>query len=192
MGQCINYEKQTSGFSILRRLWREVKHGFCATHPRVVERFAALDEWMDMGCHDELVDATTAERVRLAAAIDTDYLRNELNRLLVETAADYIVENNIADKKTALSLLRKAFIYSGSLRDTQLERLVYAELSIAKEKGCELAYTLTILLRDGTGGARKISLPVDYTPDWDFAPNGIRAKFIESRQGELRILVYKP
>ena len=178
MEQCIDYGKLTGDFSVLRRLWREVKQGFCATHPRVVERFAALDEWCDFGCYDELVSATTEERVRLASAVDTDYLRNELNLLLVETAADYIIENNIADKKTALSLLRKAFIHSGSLRDTQLERLVYAELSIAKERGDELVYTLTILFSDGTGGARKVSLPVEYTPDWDFAPNGIRAKFI--------------
>ncbi len=197
MDQRIDYEKLTGNFSILRRLWREVKQGFCATHPRVIERFAALDEWCDLGCYDELVDATTEERVRLAAAVDTDYLRNELNLLVVEAAADYIIENNFADKKTALPLLRKAFIHGNSLRDTPLERLVYAELSIAKGKRDELAYTLTFLLcdgtgGDGTGGARKVALPVDYTSEWDFAPDDIRAKFIESRQSELKVLVYKP
>ena len=190
--QCIDYEKQTGRFSILRRLWREVKHGFFASHPRVVERFASLDEWMDMGCHEELVAASTEERVRLAAAVDMDCLRNELNLMLVETAVGYIVENNITDKKTAFSLLRKAFLHGGSLRDTQLERLVYAELAVAKGKGRELVYTLTILFSDGSGGARKVAIPVDYSPDWDFAPDGIRAKFIESRQSELKILVYKP
>ena len=121
-----------------------------------------------------------------------DCLRNELNLMLVETAVGYIVENNITDKKTAFSLLRKAFLHGGSLRDTQLERVVYAELAIAKGKGRELVYTLTILFSDGSGGARKVAIPVDYSPDWDFAPDGIRAKFIESRQSELKILVYKP
>lgn len=190
--QCVAYARNTGRFSVMRRLWRELGYALGATHPRVVERFSALDEWRDMGCYDELVDASPEERVRLAADVGTDYLRNELNLLLVETVADYIVENNIADRKTALSLLRKAFLHGGSLRDTSLERLLYAELSIAKEKGNEIAYNLSILLNDGTNGVRKVALPVDYTPDWDFAPDGIRAKFIESRQNELRIRVYQP
>lgn len=190
--QCVAYAKNTGRFSTMRRLWRELGYALGATHPRVVERFAALDEWNDMGCYDELVDATTEERIRLAADVGTDYLRNELNLLLVETAADYIIENSIADRKTAFSLLRKAFLHGGSLRNTPLERLVYAELSIIKGKGGELSYTLSLLLNDGANGARKVALPVDYTPDWDFAPNGIRAKFIESRQNELKVLVYQP
>jgi len=33
---------------------------------------------------------------------------------------------------------------------------------------------------------------VEYTPDWDFAPDAIRAKFIESRKNELKVLVYQP
>lgn len=191
-GQCVAYARITGRFNVMRRLWRELGYALGATHPRVVERFAALDEWRDMGCFDELVDATPEERIRLADDVGTDYLRNELNLLIVETVADYLVENNLADRKTAFSLLRKAFLHGGSLRDTSLERLVYAELSIAKGKGDEIAYTLSILLNDGPNGARKVALPVDYTPDWDFAPDGIRAKFIETRQNELKVLVYQP
>lgn len=191
-GQCAAYARNTGRFTVLRRLWRELGYALGATHPRVVERFAALDEWRDMGCYDELADASPEERVRLAAAVGTDYLRNELNLLLVETAADYIVENGITDRKTSLSFLRKAFLHGGSLQDTPLERLVYSELSVSKGKGDELSYSLSLLLNDGADGARKVALPVEYTPDWDFAPDAIRAKFIESRQNELKVLVYQP
>ncbi len=191
--QNIEYAKVVGKMSLARRLWRGIKYSFGGySHPRSIERFAALDEWCDLGYFDELVNATTEERVHLAADVSTDYLRNELNLLLVETTADYIIENNIADRKTAFSLLRKAFLHGGSLRDTRLERLLYAELSIAKGKGNNLSYLLSILLNDGNSAARKVALPVDYTPDWDFAPDGIRAKFIESRQKELKVLVYKP
>ena len=191
-GQCVAYARNTGRFNILRRLWRELKYSFGATHPRVVERFSALDEWRDMGCYDELADASPEESIRIANVIGNDYLRNELNLLLIETAADYLIENNLADRKTVLSLLRKAFLHRNSLRGTPLEQFVYAELSISKNTENKLTYSLSILLFDGTDHARKVVLPVDYTPDWDFAPNAIRNKFIESRQKELKILVYQP
>ena len=191
-GQCVAYARNTGRFTILRRLWRELKYSFGATHPRIVERFSALDEWRDMGCYDELADASPEERIRIANVVGNDYLRNELYLLLIETAADYLIENNFADRKTALSLLRKAFLHGDSLRGTPLEQFVYAELSISKDTENKLTYSLSILLFDGTDHARKVVLPVDYTPDWDFAPNAIRNKFIESRQKELKVLVYQP
>lgn len=190
--QCVAYAKNAGRFSVIRRMWREMGHVFRATHPRVVERFTALDDWVGLGCHEELVDATTEERIRIADQIGTDYLRNELNLAVVENAADYVAETSTVPRKDALRLLRGAFLHGGDLRDTALSRLLYAELAVAKAKGDSLSYTLSLLMADGGGSVSKVSIPVDYTPDPDFAPDAIRAKFIESRQQELKILVYQP
>ena len=191
MAQHADYSKQTGNFCMLRRLWREVSHALRATHPRVVERFAALDEWCDLGCYDELVDASTEERVHIANEMGTDYLRIELNIAIVEAAAEYIGENGYLERKAALPLIRRAFLHNGTLRGTPLERLVYAALAIAKEKGDTLSYTLSLVFAEGET-ARKISMPVGYSPDWDFAPDGIRGMFIESRKSEVSIIVYQP
>ncbi len=192
MDQHIDYTRQTGNFSMLRRLFREISHSLGATHPRVVERFAALDEWRDLGCHDELVNASPDERIRIAEEIGTDYLRNELNLALVETAADYLEKDGGVRRKQSLPLLRKAFIHGGTLRGTALERLVYAELSIRKKKSDELAYSLLLFFADGSDTARKVTLPIEYSPDRDFAPDAIRGKFIETRKDELKSVVYKP
>ncbi len=192
MDQHNDYAKQTGNFCMLRRLWREINHALGATHPRVIERFAALDEWRDLGCFEELDCATADERIRIAREVGSDYLRNELNLSLVESAADYLEKNGDVSRKVALPLLRKAFIHAGTLRGTALERLVYAELAIAKGKGDALSYSLSLFLTASDGTARKATLPVDYSPDWDFAPDGIRGKFIETRKSELKVLVYQP
>lgn len=190
--QHIDYVKLTGNFSMLRRLWREVTHSLSATHPRVVERFAALDEWRDLGCFDELNVASAEERIRIAREIGTDYLRNELNLAIVETAADYLETDRGISRKESLPLLRKAFLHSGTLRNTALERLVYSEMAIAKGGGNELSYSLSLFFTGEGSSARKVTLPVEYSPNWDFAPDGIRGKFIETRQKELKVLVYQP
>ncbi len=191
MAQHADYAKQIGNFCMLRRLWREVSHALRATHPRVVERFAALDEWCDLGCYDELVDASSEERVRIANEVGTDYLRNELNLAIVETAADYIGENGILERKAALSLFRRSFLHGGTFRNTPLEHLIYAELQIAKENGDSLSYTLSLVFAEG-GSARKISIPVGYSPDYDFAPDAIRGEFIKTRHSALTLRIYEP
>ena len=192
MDQHIDYTRQTGNFSMLRRLWREIKYGVGATHPRVVERFAALDEWNDLGCYDELERASPAERLRIAKEVGDDYLRNELNLAVVETAADYLDKDGKIPRKESLPLLRKAFLHGGTFRGTALERLIYAELSIRKKKNGDFSYTLSLLFADGGESARRVSIPVEYSPDRDFAPDGIRGKFIEARTDEIKTLVYKP
>ena len=189
--QHIDYVRQTCEFSMLRRLWREVSHSLRATHPRVVERFAALDEWRDLGCFDELAEASPEERVRIANEVGADYLRNELNLAIIEAAADYIGENGILERRAALPLLRRAFLHNGTFRNTPLERLVYAELSIAKDSANALSYTLALVFAEG-GAARKAAIPVGYSSDWDFAPDAIRAEFISERRPTLSLRIYEP
>ena len=191
MAQHADYVKQTAEFGSTRRLLREVNHALRATHPRVVERFAALDEWRDLGYYDELADASPEERVHLAKMVEADYLRNELNLAIIAAAADYIGENGILDRKVALPLLRRAFLHDGSLRGSPLERLVYAELTIAKEGGDALSYTLSLVFAFGDA-ARKVSVSVAYSPDWAFAPDAIRAEFIKTRQQALTLRIYEP
>ena len=192
MDQHIDYTKQTKDFSILRRLCREVKYCFGATHPRIVERFAALDEWRDLGCYDELATATQEERLRIANEVKTDYLRHELNLAVVEAAADYVERNAGTRRKVALPLLRKAFLHEGSLRGSALDALVYAELGISKNADGSLVYDLSLIFLRGESQPIKAKVPVDYSPDWDFAPKAIREKFIVSRQSHLAVLIYKP
>lgn len=191
--QCAAYAETVGGMSAARRLWRGAKYLFGNySHPRTVERFAALDEWRDLGCLDELLDASTPERVRIAKEVGDDYLRNELNLALVESAADYLDKDCGIARKTALPLLRKAFIHGETLRDTVLERLVYAELDIVRKDGNALDYALTLFIACDVSNVKKVSLPVEYSPDYDFAPDAIRGKFIECRKNTLKILVYRP
>lgn len=192
MDQHIDYARQTGNFSMARRLWREIRHSLSSTHPRVVERFAALDEWRDSGCYDELASVSLEERIGIAKEIGTDYLRNELNLAVVDTASDYLAKDGGVSRRENLPLLRKAFLHCGTLRNTALQSLVYAEMAIAKDLGQHLSYSLSLFFADGGPSVRKVTLPVDYSPDWDFAPDAIRGKFIETRQSELKILVYQP
>ena len=192
MEQHVDYTKQTGNFSILRRLWREVNFALGASHPRVIERFAALDEWCDLGCFDELADASPDDRLRIARDVGTDYLRNELNLAFVETAADYLEKDGSVPRKKSLPLLRKAFLHGGSFRGTTLERLVYAEATVRRKKDGDFAYSLSLFFADGGESARKAILPVEYSPDRDFAPDEIRGKFIEERSDEIKFTVYKP
>ena len=192
MDQLIDYERLLGGFSILRRLWREIKHGATATHPRVVERFAALDEWRDMGCYDELAEASLEERLKIAADVGSDYLKNELDLAIVEAAADYMESSGRLERKQALLLLRQAFMRGASLRGTALDSLVYAELVIENKSAGELSYNLALFFLDGANDPLKAVVQLDFTPDRDFAPQAIREKFIQTRQDRLSIIIYKP
>lgn len=191
MNQHIDYSRQTGEFSILHRLWRECTHGCCATHPRVIERFAAIDAWRDEGSYDEIADATYAERVRLSDAIGGDYLRHELYRSIVDITAEYLERKLGRSRKTTLRLLRKAFMQGESLRGTFLEDIVYAELKIMKN-GDEFLYSVAIILLQGQEQPMKVTLSLDYARDYAFAPEGIRARFIECRADELTAVIYKP
>ena len=77
------------------------------------------------------------------------------------------------------------------MRETPIERLVYAELLVAKEKEDSLSYKLTLVFADGES-AQKVSISVGYSPDWDFAPDIIRSEFIKSRRDTLSIRIYEP
>lgn len=191
-GQYIDYMAQMGNFSMLHRLWREVKHGLEATHPRVVERFVALDEWRDLGYYDELAETTPDERIRIAETIGNDWLRHELDLALVATTADYAEKNCGVSRDVSLPLLRRAFLRDGSLKGTALDSLVYAEMGVEKKKDDSLSYDLILWFLQNGSEPLKVTIPVEYSPDRDFAPESIRHQFIESRQDRLSVLVYNP
>jgi hypothetical protein len=190
--QSIQYAEQLGKRSLWARLSHQAKHGFSASHPRAVERFAALDEWRGLGCYDDLADATPAERIRVAQSVGTDYLKNALDMAVVEAAADYAEQELGKPRKESLRLLRKAFLHGGSLQGTSLDEIVYAELAVEERKDGDCEYTLALFLLRGRDNPVKVTLPVDYTADRDFAPDEIRGQFIKTRRKQLKVLVYKP
>ena len=192
MDQSIQYARHQSRRCLLSRLLHQAQYALGSTHPRAIERFAALDEWADLGFFDELSDATPEERIRIAESVGTDYLRNTLDMAVVETVADYAESNLGIPRKESLALLRKAFLNGGSLQGTPLDALVYAELAVEKKKDGGYEYTLVLFFLRGQDAPLKVALPVDYTSDRDFAPDDIRSQFIKTRQKQIKILVFKP
>lgn len=192
MDQSIQYARHQGQRGLLNRLLHQTKHALGATHPRAIERFAALDEWTALGFFDELAEATPEERIRIAGSIGTDYLKNALDMAVVETAAEYIESGLEIPRKESLTLLRKAFLNGGSLRGTPLAPLVYVELTVEKKSDGDYDYTLNLFFLREQDDPIKVALPVDYTSDRDFAPDDIRAQFIQTRQTQIKILVFKP
>lgn len=190
--QSIQYADQLGKRSLWARLCHQTKHAFAASHPRAVERFAALDEWRDLGFYDDLAEATPAERILIAQSVGTDYLKNALDMAVVEAAADYAEQELGKPRKESLRLLRKAFLHGGSLQGTSLDEIVYAELAVEERKDGDCEYTLALFLLRGRDNPVKVTLPVDYTADRDFAPDEIRGQFIKTRRKQLKVLVYKP
>ena len=192
MEQAAQYAQHQGSRSLLSRLLHQTSHALSATHPRVIERFAALDEWNDLGFYDELADATPEERIRIAGNVGTDWLKNALDMAVVETAADY-AENNLGKpRKESLRLLRKAFLHGDSLQGTALDEIVYAELAVEEKRDGNYDYNLALYILRGRDNPVKATLPVDFTDDRDFAPDEIRGQFIKTRRKQAKILVYKP
>lgn len=190
--QCNQYTLHQGNRSLLARLWHQTSHAFSATHPRAIERFAALDEWRDLGFHDELAEASPEERLRIAESVGADWLKNALDMAVVETAADYAETNLGRPRKESLRLFRKAFLHGGTLRGTMLDDIVYAELAIDEKRDGSYEYTLTLILLKDEEKPVKVTLPVGHTADRDFAPDDIRAQFIKTRQKQIKILFYQP
>lgn len=184
------YSKISGEIGTLHRLWREISHGLSADHPRTVERFVALDDWNSLGMLDELNQASYSEKVKLANEISRDYSRNELMLLAVAAVASYFEQKLSMPRKTSMPLLRRAFINKASLKGTVLEAVARAELGITKGKNSTLTYFVEVLVLTGGKQAKRLTIPIDYSDDWDFAPEAIRKRFIEGRDDEIRVLLY--
>lgn len=191
MDQAIQYAREQGRRSLLARAFHQTKHALSASHPRAIERFAELDEWLDLGFYAELAEATPRERIRIAESVGTDYLKNALDMAVVKTTADYLESARGIPLKESLLLLRGAFLRGASLRGTALDALVYAELAIVQRDSSSYDYLLSLFFLRGQDAPLKVSLEVDYTSDRDFAPEGIREEFIKTRQKQLKVLVYK-
>lgn len=192
MDQAIQYNREQGHRSLAARALHQTKHALFASHPRAIERFAELDEWLDLGFYAELAEATPEERLRIAESVGTDYLKNALDMAVVETTAGYLESGLGIPRKESLPLLRGAFLRGASLRGTALDALVYAELAIEQRDSSAYGYTLSIFFLRRQDDPLRVSLEVDYTPDRDFAPEGIREEFNKTRRKQLKILVYKP
>lgn len=192
MDQAIQYTREQGRRSLASRAFHQMKHTLFASRPRAIERFAELDEWVNLGFYAELAEASPPERIRIAESVGTDYLKNALDMAVVETTADYLESGPGIPRKESLPLLRAAFLRGASLRGSVLDALVYAELAIGEKDGSAYDYTLSLFFLRGQDAPLKVSLEVDYTSDRDFAPESIREQFIKTRQNQLKVLVYKP
>ena len=184
-------QRKYGEFGLARRLWKETTFACSATHPRIVERFACLREWLDMGCFDELVDSTCEERRRMAAAVTKDVQRHELLMQMAVMASDFLSKRLGVPKREILSPIRKAFLSGISLKGTAAEQLLMADLVVKKISNAELRYELQLYIQKKDGKAVRVTLEVPFEPEWEFAPKAFREKFIRDRTDELKVGLYQ-
>jgi len=178
-------------FCLLRRLYHDGEHVFGSTHPRMVERYEWLREWIDMGCYDELLAASPAERREIAKELARDYFHHALLLGLVMLSADCLAAELKVDRKVALPLLRSAYLSGKTLIGTPLERLVMAELSVSRESSDKMRYVLELYVDDSlVRKVKKVSIDVPTADDWAHAPAEFREKLLRTRTSEIKVGVY--
>ena len=186
------HSQKHSELHLLTRLKRQCCHVLTKERPRLVERFTALTDWRDAGCLDEILQATSSERIRLAKALEKGGQHRDLIELAINLAAEFLQERFGHDRVSLLRPLRRAFLFGDSLSGSVAENLLMADIFIRRDSKTTVSYTLVLLLHQRTAGnpARaSIAMPCD--TDWDFAPLDVREHFIRENTSETTIRVYQ-
>lgn len=178
-------------FSLLRRLYHDCEHVLGSTHPRLIERYEWLREWIDMGCFEELMDASPSERREIAQALSKDSAHHDLTLGLVMLSADCLTAELKVERKVVLPLLRSAYLSGKSLVGTPLERLVMVELGVSRVESDKMRYSLELYINDPSiQKVKKVTVEVPSDDDWSHAPAEFREKMLRSRTSEIKVGIY--
>jgi Zn-dependent protease with chaperone function len=155
-----------------------------ATHPRPIERAAELQQWVDDGWFDEIVNGTPASRTRVAKMLTGNTQLAEL-LLMVSQAiiAVCVKELNVA-RDVAAPLIRKVIYEGGTLKDTPVQTLLAVELLVEKTGSDTVRYDLVLLInKQGNAVRQKYELPM--SEDWDDVAKDIRDEFTKKREKQI-------
>lgn len=160
-----------------------------ATHPRIIERSAELQDWIIEGWYDEIIKGTQQSRTKLAELFAGDPQTLELTFILVHSISAICVQEFQLPQETVAPIVRNIMYEKGSLKGTPLEKILRIELIFEKIGSNTIRYTLIFLINNGDTAVRqKFSLP---TPEnWDDAPSEIRNEFVKKNENTIIQLLY--
>ena len=159
---------------------------FTATHPRAIERAVELQQWVDGGWYDEIVNGTPDSRTKLAKLLSGDPLMAELRLILSQSLIAICVKELGVSREIAFPLIRKALYEEGTLNNTPLGALLKIELSVEKSASNKVLYFVVLLINEGGFESRqKFQLPM--SEEWDDVAPEIRAAFTKKKGEEVVI-----
>lgn len=176
--------------------FRELSYSLRATHPRIIERFAALRDWRDAGEFDELVSLMPEDHRALAETIrrggDVKYAL--VGGLIAETAA-YLDGCGLMERKKSLPLIRRAYRFNESQLESGLSCLLRTELAVtARESRTKVGYALILFVKhadEGSEKCRKVTIEIPFDDAWDALDEDIRERLVRTGSDETTILIYQ-
>lgn len=155
-----------------------------SSHPRTVERAAELQQWVDDGWYDEIVNGNSVSRRKLAKLFAGDPLMAELMLMLSQSIIAVCVKELRVPRNVAAPLVRKVIYDGGTLKDTPIQALLKAELTIEKTASNKVHYELVLLMnKQGNAVRQKYELPM--SEDWEDAAKEIRDMFLMKRENQI-------
>jgi hypothetical protein len=161
-----------------------LKQQLTATHPRTVERAAELQQWVDDGWYDEIVNGTPASRTRIAKLLTGNTQLAELLLMVSQSIIAVCVKELNVSREVASPLIRKVIYEGGSLKDTPVQALLAIELVIEKTGSDTVRYELVLLInKQGNAVRQKYEMPM--SEDWEDVAKDIRDEFIKKREKQI-------
>ena len=148
-----------------------------------------------MGYYDELMNSTSADRKRIADAMEDDPQMHALYYATMSAIVDYFEKQGLSGKEV-YPLLRKALFFDETLKNTILERVLQIKVNVRKQQvkllKCEMQYELEMLVFEKSG-ASKTTIDLEEVfleRDWAFAPKEIRDKMIRCKSDAISVELY--
>jgi hypothetical protein len=163
------------GESLVSRLF-DVGSQYAIEEPMVVDRVAALLDWMDDGGYAEVLQATPCHLKAMAARRDADSMMQTLTDTAMRTLTDWAAER-FARPKSAVGPAIRRMVYEQVQPDAATAPLLRVELVVNRRGANDIGYELAALFAD-QGKAKLATLPLDIPSGWDAAPGGIRQDVI--------------
>jgi Zn-dependent protease with chaperone function len=158
-------------------------------HPRIIERFSELKNWIEEGWFDDIVEGTEESRRKLASQLAADPQTAEMMLLIMQNIARCAAREFSVPRPEAARLLRRAVFCGETLKFTALERILRIELAIAKDGPDKVRYSACFLInQDGRPVAQRFALLMPES--WDDAPAELRKTFIAQNTDTIVNVLY--
>jgi hypothetical protein len=155
-----------------------------STHPRPIERAAELQQWVDDGWYDEIVNGNPTSRKKLAQLFTGDPLLAELLLMVSQSIIAVCVKELNISKDVAAPLVRQVIYEGGTLKDTPVQALLKVELVVEKIDSDTVRYELVMLInKQGNAVRQKYELPM--SDAWEDVAKDIREEFLLKRKNQI-------